>query len=68
MTSQHTRLTPGDGESEGEEGKAVLEECLRGASAEGGHVVVITTPQAGFAWMTEELAQGSKHAATRGKE
>jgi hypothetical protein len=52
-----------DEEPEGEEGRAVLEECLRGASAVGGKVVITATPQAGLTWMVEKLVQGKEYGA-----
>jgi len=52
-----------DEEPEGPEGRAVLEECLRGASAVGGHVVITGTPQAGLTWMVEDLVMGGAYGA-----
>lgn len=55
-----------DEEPEGPDGRAVLEECLRGASSVGGKVCITATPQAGRTWMIEELiekgAYGAKHS------
>jgi hypothetical protein len=52
-----------DEEPEGEEGRAVLDECLRGASSVGGKVVITATPQAGYTWMIEDLVEGKDHDA-----
>ncbi|MDX5318213.1 MAG: hypothetical protein LPK38_02455, partial [Actinomycetes bacterium] len=52
-----------DEEPDGHEGRLVLEECLRGASAVGGHVVITATPQAGLTWMIEDLVNGGKYGA-----
>lgn len=52
-----------DEEPEGPDGLGVLQECLRGASAIGGHVVITATPQAGLTWMIERLVQGGEYGA-----
>lgn len=52
-----------DEEPEGEDGRLVLQECLRGASALGGVVVITATPQAGLTWMVEKLVLAGKYGA-----
>jgi hypothetical protein len=44
-----------DEEPSGNEGKLILEECLRGASTSGGNVTISATPQYGRSWVTDEL-------------
>jgi len=52
-----------DEEPEGEDGRLVLQECLRGASALGGVVTLAMTPQAGLTWVIEDLVQAGKYGA-----
>jgi hypothetical protein len=42
-------------EPEGDKGRLVLEECLRGTAACGGRVVIECTPQHGFTWVWDDL-------------
>lgn len=48
-----------DEEPLGVEGQLVFKECQRGASAEGGHVVITATPQSGETWMTTMMRDAS---------
>jgi hypothetical protein len=50
-------------EPEGEEGRLVLDECMRGCSSVGGRVVIEMTPQLGFTWVHEELVEKRKYGA-----
>lgn len=42
-------------EPEGQEGKLVLEECMRATAAVGGTVVIECTPQSGMTWVHDDL-------------
>lgn len=42
-------------EPEGEEGKLVMEECLRATARVGGRVVIECTPQSGMTWVHDDL-------------
>lgn len=48
-------------EPEGEEGKRVMEECLRACSSVGGRVVIEMTPQLGFTWVYEDLYEAKNY-------
>jgi hypothetical protein len=50
-----TRLVVISEEPEGEEGRLVLDECMRGCSSIGGRVVIECTPQAGMTWVYDDL-------------
>lgn len=48
-------------EPEGDEGRLILEELMRGASSVGGRVVLDMTPQNGMTWVYDDLHQGRRY-------
>lgn len=56
-----TRLCALSEEPEGDEGKRILEECLRGCSSVKGRVVLEMTPQNGMTWVHDDLYQKQAH-------
>lgn len=48
-------------EPEGDEGRLVLDECMRACAATGGRVVLEMTPQLGFTWTYDDLFVDRKY-------
>jgi hypothetical protein len=48
-------------EPEGDEGRLVLDECMRACAATGGRVVLEMTPQNGMTWVYDDLVEGGKY-------
>lgn len=53
-----------DEEPSSDEGRLVVEECLRGASAVGGTVTITATPQEGTTWLKVDLVDGGMYGCT----
>lgn len=47
-------------EPEGDEGRLVLDECMRACAATNGRVVLEMTPQNGMTWVHDDLVEGGK--------
>jgi TusA-related sulfurtransferase len=50
-------------EPEGDEGRLVLDECMRACSSTGGRVVLEMTPQNGLTWVHDDLIEAGKYDA-----
>lgn len=50
-------------EPEGDEGRLVLDECMRACSSTGGRVVLEMTPQNGMTWVHDDLLEARKYDA-----
>lgn len=48
-------------EPEGDEGRLVVDECMRACAATGGRVVLEMTPQNGMTWTYDDFVEGSKY-------
>lgn len=48
-------------EPEGEEGRLVLDECMRACAATGGRVVLEMTPQNGMTWVHDDLVEDRRY-------